>query len=86
MHTAATQTGYLNPPEPFVTEHDAGFVPEDKIVLICTGSQGEPRAALTRIAQGDHNNVVLESGDTVIFSSREIPGNREGDQPGCATC
>ena len=77
VHTAATQTGYLNPPEPFVTEHDAGFVPEDKIVLICTGSQGEPRAALTRIAQGDHNNVVLESGDTVIFSSREIPGNEK---------
>ncbi len=77
VHTAATETGYLSPPEPFITENDAGFLPEDKIVLICTGSQGEPRAALTRIAQGDHPNIVLTSGDTVIFSSREIPGNEK---------
>ena len=77
VHAAATQTGYLNPPEPFVAEHDVGYVPEDKIVLICTGSQGEPRAALTRIAQGEHANVVLSTGDTVIFSSREIPGNEK---------
>ena len=47
------------------------------MVLICTGSQGEPRAALTRIAQGDHPNIVLGAGDTVIFSSREIPGNEK---------
>ncbi len=77
VHTAATETGYLNPPEPFVSESDAGFLPEDKVVLICTGSQGEPRAALTRIAQGDHANIVLSAGDTVIFSSREIPGNEK---------
>ena len=77
VHTAATETGYLDPPEPFVTENDAGFLPEDKVVLICTGSQGEPRAALTRIAQGDHPNIVLGAGDTVIFSSREIPGNEK---------
>ena len=44
-------------------------------VLICTGSQGEPRAALARIAREDHPNIVLETGDVVIFSSRIIPGN-----------
>ena len=77
VHAAATETGYLDPPEPFIGESDAGFLPEDKVVLICTGSQGEPRAALTRIAQGDHANIVLDAGDTVIFSSREIPGNEK---------
>ncbi len=77
VHAAATETGYLTPPEAFVAERDVGYVPEDKIVLICTGSQGEPRAALTRIAQGEHANVVLSHGDTVIFSSREIPGNEK---------
>jgi ribonuclease J len=52
-------------------------VPRDKIVLICTGSQGEPRAALARIARDDHPHIVLEEGDVVIFSSRIIPGNEK---------
>jgi ribonuclease J len=52
-------------------------VPRDKVLLICTGSQGEPRAALSRIAREDHPNVVLEDGDAVIFSSRIIPGNEK---------
>ncbi|NNG03799.1 MAG: ribonuclease J [Inquilinus sp.] len=77
MHQAATETGYLKPPEPFVTEHDVGFLPRDKVVMVVTGSQGEPRAALTRIAQGEHANVTLEEGDTVLFSSRDIPGNEK---------
>jgi len=77
IHEAARQTGYLNPPEPFVSEHDAGFLPRDKVVMVCTGSQGEPRAALTKIARDDHPHIVLEEGDTVIYSAREIPGNEK---------
>ncbi len=60
---------------PFLSEDEAGYLPREKALLICTGSQGEPRAALSRIAQGDHPHVVLDAGDTVIFSSRIIPGN-----------
>jgi ribonuclease J len=51
--------------------------PRDKILLICTGSQGEPRAALARIAREDHPNVALDEGDVAIFSSRIIPGNEK---------
>jgi ribonuclease J len=50
-------------------------MPRDKVVLICTGSQGEPRAALTRIAEDSHPAISLDEGDHVVFSSREIPGN-----------
>ncbi len=75
IHDAAKETGYLNDLPHFVDERDAGFLPRDKVVMICTGSQGEPRAALSRIAQDEHPHVVLERGDVVIFSSRVIPGN-----------
>jgi ribonuclease J len=74
---AARETGYLRDVPPFLTEAEAGGMPRDKILLICTGSQGEPRAALTRIAREDHPNVALEDGDAVIFSSRIIPGNEK---------
>lgn len=77
MDEAARATGYLRDLPPFVSEHDAGFLPRGAQVLIVTGSQGEPRAALSRIASGDHPEVDLESGDVVIFSSREIPGNEK---------
>lgn len=50
----------------------------DKCVLLLTGSQGEPRAALARVAEGEHPDITLASGDTVIFSSRAIPGNEKG--------
>jgi len=59
----------------FLDEESAGYLPRDKTLIICTGSQGEPRAALARIAFGDHPRISLEAGDTVIFSSRMIPGN-----------
>lgn len=72
---AARQNGYLGDLPPFVSEHDIGYLPRDKALMICTGSQGEPRSALARIAREEHPNVALESGDTVIFSSRIIPGN-----------
>ena len=76
VHDAARQTGYLQDlPEPFIGEHEAGLLPRDKVVMICTGSQGEPRSALTRIAHDDHPQIVLEDGDTLIYSARQIPGN-----------
>ncbi len=75
IYDAARETGYLTDIPAFVTEHDAGFLPRDKVLLICTGSQGEPRSALTRIAAGNHPHVTLEQGDVAIFSSRIIPGN-----------
>ena len=74
---AARDNGYLADVPRFLTEDEAGYVPRDKILLICTGSQGEPRAALARIAREDHPNIVLEEGDVAIFSSRIIPGNEK---------
>ena len=74
---AARENGYLADLPRFLTEDEAGYIPRDKIVLICTGSQGEPRSALARIAREDHPNIVLETGDVVIFSSRIIPGNEK---------
>ena len=75
INQAARETGYLADVPDFVSEHDANYLPREKTVLLCTGSQGEPRSALARIARGDHPAVQLEAGDTVIFSSRVIPGN-----------
>jgi ribonuclease J len=72
---AAHETGYLKGLPEFLTGHDAGFLPRDKVVYVCTGSQGEPRSALARIASNNHPEVTLNAGDTVIFSSRPIPGN-----------
>ena len=72
---AAQATGYLTDVGSFVDNADIGHLPRDEVLMICTGSQGEPRSALTRIANGDHPEVTLDAGDTVIFSSREIPGN-----------
>src|SRR5690348_1407700 len=77
MDKAARENGYLADLPPFLTEDEAGYIPRDRILLICTGSQGEPRAALARIAREDHPNIVLETGDVVIFSSRIIPGNEK---------
>src|SRR3954447_22484062 len=77
MEKAARENGYLDHVPRFLTEDEAGYLPRDKTCLICTGSQGEPRAALARIAREDHPNIVLEEGDVVIFSSRIIPGNEK---------
>ncbi|HYZ39208.1 MAG TPA: ribonuclease J [Stellaceae bacterium] len=74
---AARENGYLADLPRFLTEDEAGYIPRDRIVLICTGSQGEPRSALSRIARDDHPHIVLETGDVVIFSSRIIPGNEK---------
>lgn len=75
---AAKAVGILPPKLEFVDESEAGHFPPEHILYLCTGSQGEPRAALSRIARGDHRNVTLREGDTVIFSSRQIPGNERG--------
>jgi ribonuclease J len=75
MEHAARETGYLENVAPFLTDEEAAYLPRDKVLLICTGSQGEPRAALARIADDEHPEIILEPGDTVIFSSRIIPGN-----------
>lgn len=78
MTAAAKSVGLLSHVQDFVGEEEAGFFPPEKILYLCTGSQGEPRAALSRIAEGNHRNVTLGTGDTVIFSSRVIPGNDIG--------
>ena len=75
MVGAAYECGFMDDIEEFVSEDDISLIPADNLVLVCTGSQGEHRAALARIARGDHRSVKLSEGDTVIFSSRAIPGN-----------
>ncbi len=75
MHDAAKENGYLQSCPEFVTDEEVGYFPDDKSVLICTGSQGEPRAALSRIADGTHPHVSLGEGDVCVYSSRQIPGN-----------
>ena len=72
---AARETGYLSEAGNFIHEEDAGHLPKDKTLIVCTGSQGEPRAALSRMANDDHNHITLDRGDRVVFSSRVIPGN-----------
>jgi ribonuclease J len=75
MTEAARETGYLQDLPPFLREEEAMQLPRGTVLMICTGSQGEPRAALPRIARGDHPHVSFDSGDSVVFSSRIIPGN-----------
>jgi ribonuclease J len=71
----ARETGYLDGVQEFRSMEMFGHLPPDKVVALCTGSQGEPRAALARIAEDEHPEVTLGQGDRVIFSSRPIPGN-----------
>jgi ribonuclease J len=75
--TVARETGYLNGIPEFLTPRNYGYLPPDKVVLILTGSQGEPRAALARVAEDAHPEIALSSRDRVIFSSRTIPGNEK---------
>lgn len=71
----ARETGYLDGVQDFRQAESYGYLPPDKVLALCTGSQGEPRAALARIAADEHPEVTLTRGDRVIFSSRTIPGN-----------
>ena len=72
---AARECGYLRDLPDFVKESDVSLIPRENIVIICTGSQGETRAAMARIASASHDTIDLDPGDTVIYSSRQIPGN-----------
>src|SRR5579863_5019961 len=73
----ARETGYLDGVQDFRGAESYGYLPPDKVLALCTGSQGEPRAALSRIANDEHPEVTLNKGDRVIFSSRAIPGNEK---------
>ena len=77
MIGAAQKCGYLDDIRDFVDEKDIDMIPRENLVVIATGSQGEARAQIARIARGDQRNVKLVSGDTVIFSARPIPGNEK---------
>jgi len=73
----ASDLGYLDGLPPFIDEQDYGAIPRENIVILCTGSQGEPRAALAKLARDEMRSVALSAGDTVVFSSRVIPGNEK---------
>jgi ribonuclease J len=72
----ARNLGYVElPDDAIVSPKEAMDLPPDRVLVLCTGSQGEPMSALTRIAYGDHANVAVERGDTVIISAKPVPGN-----------
>jgi len=72
----ARSLGYVDlPDDAIVSPKEAMELPRDEVLILCTGSQGEPMSALTRIAYGDHQNVEVERGDTVIISAKPVPGN-----------
>ena len=73
----ARETGYMEGVGDLRGTDAYGYLPPSKVVALCTGSQGEARAALSRIAEDQHPDVTLSRGDTVIFSARTIPGNEK---------
>ena len=76
--TVAMQLGYLKPPDGVMVPVDiAAKLPRDRVLFLTTGSQGEATAALTRIASGEHPNIRIAKGDTVIFSATPVPGNEQ---------
>ncbi|MBL8575980.1 MAG: ribonuclease J [Mesorhizobium sp.] len=77
MIGVAAELGYMEGIPPFIAEEDYGFIPRENIVIICTGSQGEARAALAKLARDEMKTVSLTAGDTVVYSSRTIPGNEK---------
>ncbi len=75
MIEAAQECGYMLDFPECISPQDGAYLPRDKVLFICTGSQGEVRASMAKIANDEHRDLVLEEGDTAIFSSRVIPGN-----------
>jgi ribonuclease J len=73
----AQELGYLETKHPLASPDDLTELADDKILFLCTGSQGQPMAALSRLAAGTHKKISLKPGDTVILSSNPIPGNEE---------
>jgi ribonuclease J len=77
--TIARELGYLDlPQQRFVEQRDLGRVPDSDIAIMMTGSQGEPMAALSRIAAGTHRSIEVGPGDTVVIAAHPIPGNERG--------
>ena len=74
---AAVKANLIADAEIFISEEEASLIPKENLVIICTGSQGEKRSALYRIAYNSHRNIHLEKDDVVIFSSKDIPGNEK---------
>ncbi|MFM7855614.1 MAG: RNase J family beta-CASP ribonuclease, partial [Flammeovirgaceae bacterium] len=75
MVEAAKESGYLKDALELIDEKDVSTLPRSQVVVLCTGCQGEPRAALPKIVAGSHPSIRIASKDTVFFSSRVIPGN-----------
>lgn len=74
----ARELGYLHiDDKDLIDAYDIGDIPAERVVVLCTGSQGEPLSALARIANGDHRTVKLEPGDTVVISATPVPGNEK---------
>ena len=73
----AKATGYLKEFPDLVPTCDLDYLPRSEQLILATGSQGEPRAAMAKLAKGEHPDLVLEQGDTVVFSSKVIPGNEK---------
>ena len=81
IYNTARECGYLQNLKPPLDPRDAKKIPRNKIVYLCTGSQGEPMGAMNRIVNEEHPDVMLDADDTVIFSSNSIPGNATGTDP-----
>jgi ribonuclease J len=77
MTKIAQELDYLKVKQPLVSSDELSDLADDKVLFLCTGSQGQPMAALSRLASGSHRKISLRPGDTVVMSSNPIPGNEE---------